>query len=57
MDEDINEFKGYQPNVYFIQDKTCNPLTDFHTIIDMWKNFFTELQLLSFKSQKFKLSN
>jgi hypothetical protein len=40
----INEFKrGYQPRNNLLEDENGDLLTDFHNILNQWKNYFSQL--------------
>jgi hypothetical protein len=40
----INEFKkGYQPRTYLVKDENGDLLADPHNILNMWKNYFSQL--------------
>jgi hypothetical protein len=40
----INEFrKGYQPRINIIEDGNGDLLTDPHSVLNRWKNFFNQV--------------
>jgi hypothetical protein len=40
----MNEFKkGYQPRINIIKDENDNLLTDPHSVLNRWKNFFNQV--------------
>jgi hypothetical protein len=40
----INEFKkGYQPKINLVKDENNYPLAESHNILNMWKNYFSQL--------------
>jgi hypothetical protein len=41
----INEFKrGYQPRTNLVKDENGDLLSDFHSILNWWKNYFSVIQ-------------
>ena len=41
---DINDFKkGYQPRTNILKDEICGLITDFHSILGRWRNYFSQL--------------
>ena len=51
MYRDINDFKkGYQPRCNIVKDEKSDLVTDSHSIVDRWRNYFSQL----FNVQGFK---
>jgi hypothetical protein len=40
----INEFEGgYEPGSNLVKDENCDLLEDSHSILNKWKNYFSQL--------------
>ena len=45
MYRSINEFKkGYQPRTNIVMDEKGDMVTDTHTLLDRWRNYFSQLK-------------